>query len=220
VPLPGVVDCLRTLAQRFGTVAIVSGRPVEFLRGRLPVDELALIGQYGLERFIGGAVVVDPLVAPFAASVAAVADAAEAALSDVHVERKGSVAVTLHWREHRDAGPAAQRWAEVAASEHGLSQYPTRMAVELRPPVPVDKGAAVAALCAGRSAALFAGDDHGDLSAFAALARLVGEGSLGRAVRVGVRSAEEPPELVGSTDLAVDGPEGLLVLLSSLAARA
>ena len=35
-------------------VGIVSGRPVEFLRTHLPVPGLALVGQYGLERWVGG----------------------------------------------------------------------------------------------------------------------------------------------------------------------
>ena len=48
-----------------------------------------------------------------------------------------------------------------------------RMAVELRPPVPVDKGTTVAELVdAARRSPVFAGDDAGDLPAFAALARL------------------------------------------------
>ena len=44
------------------------------------------------------------------------------------------------------------------------------MAVELRPPVAIDKGDAVRALVEGFDVGAFAGDDTGDLPAFAALA--------------------------------------------------
>lgn len=42
-------------------------------------------------------------------------------------------------------------------------------------------------------------------------------GRLETAVRIGVRSAEGPPEIVDRSDLVVDGPSGLLPLLVALA---
>ena len=44
------------------------------------------------------------------------------------------------------------------------------MAIELRPPIDVDKGDAANALIAGFDVAAFVGDDTGDLPAFAELA--------------------------------------------------
>jgi trehalose 6-phosphate phosphatase len=137
----------------------------------------------------------------------------------VLVERKDGVAVALHWRQRPEmAGPAAA-WAARAAAAAGLELHPAKMAAELRPPVPVDKGAVVEELCDGLAAAAYAGDDQGDLTAFDALDRLVGQGRLERAVRIVVRSPEEPPELVARSDVRVDGPAGLAVLLAELAAE-
>ena len=215
-PLDGVVDVLAELVARFGRCAIVSGRPVSFLAEALPVKGLDLVGQYGLERMIGDEIMVDERARPFADAIHAVANAAESELGDVFVERKGSVAVTLHWRTCAARGPAAAAWAHEAAMAHGLTEYPTKMAVELRPPVAVDKGNAVEELCAGMNAGLFAGDDHGDLSAFAALARMHAAGVIRDAVRIGVRSAEAPAELIEAADVVVDGPAGLLELLAGL----
>ncbi len=215
-PLDGVVGVLDGLVARFGRVAIVSGRPVSFLRAALPVDGLDLVGQYGLERMVGDEIVVDERARPYADVIATVADAAEAELAGVFVERKGSVAVTVHWRTRAELGPTATDWAHQAAVAYGLTEYPTKMAVELRPPVAVDKGSAVEQLCVGMNAALFAGDDHGDLSAFAALARMQSAGALGHSVRIGVRSAEAPAELVAVADVVVEGPVGLLDLLTGL----
>jgi len=65
---------------------------------------------------------------------------------------------------------------------------------------------------------LFIGDDRGDLAAYAALMRLVENGHLAHAVRVAVRSAECPPEMLAQADLVVDGPPGALDLLDRLLA--
>lgn len=215
VALPGVVEVLARLTEILAVVGVVSGRPVEFLRQALPVPGLELVGQYGLERSDGTGVVVDPRATEFMPAVAAVADRAETELAGVFVERKGTVAVTLHWRAGPTLARSTQEWATAAAANTGLTIYPTKMAVELRPPVPVDKGSAVAELAAGMTAVVFAGDDHGDLAAFDALDLLAATGT--HTVRVAVRSSEEPPELVDRADLTVDGPVGALDLLTRIA---
>jgi trehalose 6-phosphate phosphatase len=126
------------------------------------------------------------------------------------------VSVTLHWRTAPELGDGAQSWAEAAATRHGLHRLPGRMAVELRPPVPVDKGTTVAALARVARVAAFAGDDAGDLPAFAALHDLALAGALDTAITVGVRS-DESPAGIDDQDVVVDGPEGLSVLLGALA---
>jgi len=93
----------------------------------------------------------------------------------------------------------------------------SRMAVELRPPVPVDKGTVTAELVRDAAVAVFAGDDAGDLLAFDVLTRLAESGEVGHAVRIGVRSAEAPPGIFDA-DVLVDGPQGLADVLAALAA--
>lgn len=217
VALPGVAEVIARLTTLVARVGIVSGRPVEFLRHAVPVENLAIVGQYGLERWEGGRVVVDPRAQQYAAPIEAVADAADAELPGVFVERKGTVAVTLHWRTTPGLGDRARAWADVAAPARGLQIYPTKMAVELRPPLPVDKGNGVELLATGMGAALFAGDDHGDLSGFDALDRMTANGTLAEALRVGVRSPEEPAELIARADVLVDGPRGFLAWLTDFA---
>lgn len=215
--LPAARAALARLVPVLGTVAVVSGRPVGFLVDALGLDGLSYVGAYGLERFVDGEVVVDDRVRPWVAAVARAADEADAALPGLLVERKGVVAVTIHWRGRPDRGPEALAWAEAAAPRLGLdAPLRGRMAVELRPPVPVDKGTTVAALARGASVAAFAGDDAGDLPAFAALHELQQAGVLEHAVSIGVASVESPPA-VGDADVVVDGPEGLAALLDALA---
>jgi trehalose 6-phosphate phosphatase len=217
VPLPGATAVLARLAGGVGRVAVVSGRPVEFLRNALPVDGLMLFGQYGVERLEAGGVVADPEAGSWARNVRAAAVEAEAALPGIRVERKGALAVALHWRE----APALEQEAVVLgrrlAASHGLRLEPSRLALELRAPVPIDKGTTTEAVAAGARAALVAGDDRGDVAAFAAVGRLVAEGRLAYGLRVAVVSAETPQELRRVADHEVDGPPGLMALLGALA---
>jgi trehalose 6-phosphate phosphatase len=218
--LPAARDALTGLVGVVATVGVVSGRPVEFLARAIDLPRLTLVGQYGLERMVDGRAVVDARAEPYLDAVAAAADDAERELPDLLVERKAGVAVTVHWRTAPDRESEAVEAADRIARRHGLTVYGTKMARELRPPVPADKGTAVEALLDDAAAACFAGDDRGDLDAFAALERLASAGRIEHAVRIAVGSAEVPAELVVQADLVVDGPGGLVSLLEQLASAA
>jgi trehalose 6-phosphate phosphatase len=100
----------------------------------------------------------------------------------------------------------------------GLTTHWGRKVLEIRPPVPVDKGQAIDELV-GRSrvrTALYAGDDATDLDAFAALERLRDGGELDAIVRVGVESEEGPAAIVERADLVVGGTDGVMLVLDAL----
>jgi trehalose 6-phosphate phosphatase len=124
-------------------------------------------------------------------------------------------AVAVHLRRVADpgrwAGPADEAATRIAA-RHDLEVVPGKMVWELRPQVRSDKGDAVRRVVAesGARALVVAGDDLGDLPAFAAVAEL------GDGLRVVARSAEVPPALLEAADLVVDGPEGVRELLEHL----
>jgi trehalose 6-phosphate phosphatase len=216
-PLPGAVDVVERLVAGLGRVAIVSGRPLSYLTRSVPIDGLAYAGLYGMERSIGGEHAVDPRVRPYLVAVAAATAELEELLPSELIEPKAGISVTLHWR------PAPERAGEIlavaheVATRHGLAELQTRYAIELRPPVDIDKADPTRSFVDGFDTAAFAGDDYGDLPAFAELARLVHDGRLERAIRIGVHSTEAPPELVDAVDVIVDGPPGLLALLARVA---
>ncbi|HYU40054.1 MAG TPA: trehalose-phosphatase [Acidimicrobiia bacterium] len=216
--LPAARAALAALVGKVARVGVVSGRPVEVLARAIDLPDVTLVGQYGLERLVDGRVVIDPRVEPYLPAVAAAADDAERELPGLFVERKAGIAVTVHWRTAPDREADAIAAVDRIARRRGLSVYATRMARELRPPIPVDKGTAVETLLDGIAAACFAGDDRGDLPAFAALERAVAEHRLRHAVRIAVGSKEAPPELIAEADVVVDGPGGLVTLLDELAA--
>ncbi|MGH9078242.1 MAG: trehalose-phosphatase [Acidimicrobiales bacterium] len=215
--LPGVIEVLAALVGRYALVAVVSGRPLAFLQERLAgAGGLALTGLYGLERSWGPAVDVHPDAERWRPLVARVAEAAgRGAPAGVGVEHKG-LAVTLHVRTAPGHAGWVARFAEEQAGLTGLEVHRGRLAVELRPPVAIDKGTVVAALAAGWQAVCYLGDDWADLEAFSGLAALRAGGVA--TVAVAVSSPEAPPELLAGADLVVDGPAGALDLLRALAA--
>ncbi|MGO4754686.1 trehalose-phosphatase, partial [Streptomyces sp. 2MCAF27] len=101
------------------------------------------------------------------------------------------------------------------AERHGLIVEPGRLVLELRPPG-MDKGVALTEYVreTGATAVLYAGDDLGDLAAFAAVERLRSQGVPGVLVCSG---STEVTELAQRADLVVDGPAGVVDLLTSLA---
>jgi trehalose 6-phosphate phosphatase len=219
VALPEAIAVLGMLVGRLARVGIVSGRPVEFLASRLPVPGLLFSGLYGMEALADGKRVVDPRALPFAAAVASAADEADARLPGVIVERKGGVSVTVHWRTAPDRAQEVLDIAAELARRHGLAEWHSRFAVELRPPVAIDKGTVIDDLIEGFGVGAFAGDDTGDLAAFAALGRAAADGRLTRAVRIGVQSPEMPEALPAAVDVLVDGPAGLIEMLRAVAQR-
>jgi trehalose 6-phosphate phosphatase len=220
-PLPGVVELLGPLADRYAAVALISGRPATYLASHAAAPGVRYLGMYGLEEIVEGRVLVDPRMEAARPGVAActrdlAADPAVTA-SGAHLEDKRyAVAVHLRRVPHPDrwAGPIAEA-AERVADAHDLEVVPGKMVWELRPRVRSDKGDAVRRVVAesGAGAVLVAGDDLGDLPAFAVAAKLGGGG-----LRVAVRSAEAPAELLDGADLVVDGPEGVRDLLEHLLA--
>ena len=92
--------------------------------------------------------------------------------------------------------------------------------LEVRPPVPVDKGQAVDELLRRANditSALYAGDDATDLDAWDALDRALEDGRLTTRVRVGVASDEGPGAIRERADLVVDGINGFAEALELLA---
>lgn len=226
-PLPEVVDLLHRLAERYRTVAVISGRPAAFLVHHLELAErrdgharpghgLLAVGLYGLERADGAEVTTDPRVLEWVGVVDEVADLADRqAPPGVIVERKG-FSLTLHYRTAPEAAGWAGGWAAAQAARTGLHLHPARMSEELRPPLPVDKGTVVADLAAALDATCFVGDDIGDLPAFAALDAVARARPATVTLKVAVASDEAPPELLAAADVVVDGPRGAAGLLGRL----
>lgn len=219
---PGAADALARLAGVVGTVAIITGRPaagaVSF-GGFAVVPGLIILGHYGAERWQAGRITAAPVPEGVATArralpgVLAAADAPEG----TRIEDKGN-AMAVHTRQTADPGGALAQLTEplaALAARTGLAIEPGRYVLELRPPG-TDKGTALLDLVGERTArsVLFCGDDLGDLPAFAAVRELRADGIPG--CTVCSRSPESAP-VAAAADMAVDGPAGVVALLSALA---
>ncbi|HEY2214132.1 MAG TPA: trehalose-phosphatase [Acidimicrobiales bacterium] len=213
-PLPEVPDLLVGLAERFGLVAVISGRPVAFLNEVLRQPRgVRLVGLYGLE-WIGsdGERAVLPEAEPWEAVVSEVTRvAAEQAPAGVYVEPKG-LTVTLHWRHAPEHRPWVERFVEGQVTERGLVPHGSKYSLELGPPLQVDKGTVATSLVKGMTAAAAFGDDFGDLPVFRALGQLSGVS----VARVAVAHGESPREVAAEADVVVGSAAEAVRLLQSM----
>ncbi len=206
---------LERLAGRYALVACVTGRPAAEARRLVPVESVAISGNHGLEIWRDGAVHLAPQAARHYDAVrrGLVLVENDGLLPELgcHVEDKG-ITFSVHFRNSPRSDHAA-RYLEAQIvpqlERDGLVASFGRMVLEVRPPVPLDKGSAVKRL-RGRKRLdhlLFAGDDRADLDAFREAT-----------IRVAVRSAEAPPELLAAADAVLDGTTAVFELLEHLAA--
>ena len=224
---------LAALAAKVRAVAIVTGRPARQVvaLGRLdevadrvpPGAQLLVRGQYGQERWDSTTRAFT--TPPVPAGLAALADELPGLLAagdaaDAFVEEKG-LALAVHTRRLPDAAEAFARLEPRladAAERHGLALEPGKLVLELRAPG-MHKGRALRDVVASTAAGgvLFGGDDLGDLEAFEAARALREQGLPTLLVCSG---STEEQALVEISDVVVDGPAGVLDLLSRFAADA
>jgi trehalose 6-phosphate phosphatase len=213
-----VAATLARLATGLGLLAVLSGRPVEFLAGRVRVSGVRLLGSYGIEQIWDGARRIDPEAKKWLGPVQEASRALRdllAASPGIRVEEK-SVSVAVHWRQAPDRAAAADEVRRVTAriaAETGLRLEPGKLVEELRPPLDVDKGSAISALVASEKLATiaYAGDDLGDIPALLAV-REAGGYAL-----VVDHGAETDRRLLKLADQTCDGTEGFAVWLADLA---
>jgi trehalose 6-phosphate phosphatase len=205
--LPEFRPTLVRIARRLDVVAVISGRPSGQVRDLVEADGVVIVGTHGLED-----------ERPMLAEVLGEIEAAAAAVG-AWVEPKGAAAA-VHFRGLEDPEGAetasAERLAVIAAT-HDLELVPGKRILELTPAGRPRKGGAVERIARerGLEGVLFAGDDVGDLDAFAALGRLRAAGLW--TCGVAARGPDAPPEVEAAADLVVDGPRGMASLLASIA---
>jgi len=212
------------IAKTYGVVACVSGRRASDARRIVALGSIAYLGSHGSEILRPGTIApeLDPELQAWTRRVqefTAHAFTEELHRLRVRVEDKEAIAA-FHWRGAPDeeAAEEAVRRVAAAAEAQGLAIHWGRKVLEIRPPVRIDKGAGLVALLRDTelAAAVFVGDDATDLDAFRGLTQLQELGALGYALRIGVRSGEEPSALEAEADAMVEGTDGVRRLLTAL----
>ncbi|MFB0618709.1 trehalose-phosphatase [Streptomyces sp. AGS-58] len=226
---PGAVPALAALAPEVASIAVITGRPPEVAVryggfADVPgLEHLTVLGHYGAERWEAatGKVTAPPPHPGVAAARAELPGLLERAGAGqgTWIEEKGR-ALAVHTRRAADpqaAFEALRGPLAGLATRHGLIVEPGRLVLELRPPG-MDKGVALLdhARATRAGCVVYAGDDLGDLPAFAAVDELRAAGTPGLLVCSG---STEVTELADRADLVVAGPEGVVELLRALATQ-
>ena len=216
----GTAEVIADLAGAFAVVALVSGRPVQFLAERAEVPGVALLGAYGVETQRDGQRHVLPEVEPFRATVAQASAQlhrrfdGSPGTEGIRVEDKG-LAVAVHWRQATDE-PVARHLVQDAIAElvasTGLHREPGKLVEELRPPVHEDKGTAVRRLIqqGALERVAYAGDDLGDVPALLAVTELGGH------ALVVAHGPETSPAVTAAAHVVFDGVEDFAAWLRAL----
>lgn len=214
---PSAAELLPDLARRY-PMCVMSGRRAADVAALVGLPHIHYVGVFGME-WMEEEPCIDPVVLPHLPTLDRARGELNAALPDlpgVTLEDK-LLSVSLHFREVPDQEDRAVELAEGLAVNLGLKVGRGRKTVELRPPVDIDKGTVLIRLAAAwkLKRALYAGDDLTDVDAFRGLRYLMKEGGFD-GTAIAVLSPETPIELEAVADVTVEGPEGLLDLLSRL----
>ncbi|MFL6022233.1 MAG: trehalose-phosphatase [Marmoricola sp.] len=229
---PDAAQVLDALAAQVRGIAVITGRPARQVLALGGLDEvgdaiaehdreLVVLGQYGNERWTSfERRVVTPKPPPGLSGLIRELPRLlrEAGAPGAWIEEKG-LAVAVHTRRLDDPAAAFDRLLPVlteAARARKLAVEPGRMVIEIRAGG-MDKGRALSSLVSEleASAVVFVGDDLGDVPAFEAALKVRAAGFPALLVCSGSDERQALREIV---DVVVDGPDGVMAFLGTLAA--
>jgi trehalose 6-phosphate phosphatase len=209
-PVSSVLGVLEDLSDAVGRVAIVSARPVGFLRPRLAsLTHVDLYGLYGLEVWHDGQVVTEPDALPWVPAMADLAERAGAELPDAILVEYKRLSVALHYRTAPHLADTVERWAAKQAERLGLNVQAGRMVVELKPPIDQDKGMVISGSLPDACCAWYFGDDMSDIKAFDALRAREAVDPDFFGMCVAVANPETGAEVSNAADLTLESPEAV-----------
>jgi trehalose 6-phosphate phosphatase len=214
-PVPAVLGVLDDLAARVARVAIVSARPVSFLRSRFEsLAHVDLYGLYGLEVWHDGEVVTEPAALPWVPAMADLAERAGAELPDAVLVEYKRLSVALHYRTAPQLAGKVERWGHEQAERMGLRVQAGRMVSELKPPVDQDKGMVISEGIRNAGCAWYFGDDMSDIKAFDALRAREAVDPAFFGMCVAVANPETGAEVSSAADLTLPSPEAVADFLA------
>lgn len=222
---PEISRLIRMLAHAYLAVTVVSGRPATGAKRIVGNADLAYIGNHGFETMLPGhAVVVSEEARE---SIPKIRDLVEYCRKDEDMAESGiwledkTATMSFHFRRAADPDESAAFIRErffPMIDKLGLAISEGRKVIEVRPPVPINKGVAVGQLLDRLDCrqAIYIGDDTTDIDALRELRkRKRRKNSV--MISVGVISSEMPAELPKYSDLLVDRISGVEMALQILA---
>jgi trehalose 6-phosphate phosphatase len=201
---------LKVLCNHLALVAAISGRPVDQVRDMIGVRGMVYIGNHGLERWTGNHTELSNNTRDYLGVVKSVIKELTplCSMAGVSIENKG-VTVTIHYRLSPEPQVVER---EILDSVKALAQAKDlrvimgKMAINLLPPVEIDKGSATLDLIKEYSlqGGLYLGDDLTDLDAFRALHTASRDLNF-YGLAISIISPEMPQKLAAEADFTLNG---------------
>ncbi len=222
---PGAADALARVAAGVDAAGIITGRAVPDVANMVPIDDLIVVGNHGLEWWERGNSHDHPAGTEAIAAVErAIADtqAAAKALVDTSamIWENKRLSGTVHFRNVDD--PASVEDAllpivEQVAEANNLRFTGGKMIFEFRPRAQVSKGTALSELVSryGLRSVVFVGDDVTDVDGFRSLAELRQDGL--STLAVGVVTPDSHPDVARYADVIVGSVAEFVDVLNAVA---
>jgi len=201
---------LDKLCKRLALVAAISGRQASEVHSMLRITGMVYIGNHGLERWSGGHNELHQDARDYVAMIASATGELAPLLSidGVSIENKG-VTATIHYRlcpEPQLAEAKILKAVQALSQAGSLRVVKNRMAIDLLPPLAINKGTATQDLIREYhlQGGIYLGDARTDIDAFQAIHAAEHDADF-RGFAIAVTSREMPAELVATADFTLDG---------------
>jgi trehalose 6-phosphate phosphatase len=208
-------DALRRLTRLLDVVCLLTGRPADDAWRMVGVDDAIYAGNHGAERWYRGELLRPPGIERYQGRLARAAGMLRGLLANtpaISFEDKG-IGFAIHYRRDPAIGPEVLEAAARVCRGLGLEVLMRTAHVEVRAPVPADKGTALTEIARrhGLAGLVVIGDDPVDAPAFAAArSHALDTGADVVVVTVG-------DQVRGYGDLSLDDPAGTCRLLDAVA---
>ena len=201
---------LALLCQQIALVAVISGRPAAEVKEMINIGGMVYIGNHGLEQLIGDHLELTQDAGSYLTAVKSAVEELSPLLpiEGIIIENKG-VTATIHYR--RCPNPELAEKQILAAVQNSrearkLQVMPGRMAINLLPPITVNKGTATLNLIREHNLhrGIYLGDDVTDIDAFRVIHGSPGDLAF-QGLAIAVTSEETPETLTEEADFTLRG---------------
>jgi len=201
---------LSILRHRLALVAAISGRPAVEVKNMVGIDGIVYVGNHGMERWAEGHSEFTKEARNYSKLIKAAIKELTPLLSTkgIRIEDKG-ITATIHYRLCPDPQSAER---DILTAVKNLPQAGSlrimqeRMAIDLLPPVEVNKGTTTLKLIQEYNlhGGIYLGDDITDIDAFRTMHTASRDLNF-QGFAIGITSQEMPETLVAEADFTLNG---------------
>ena len=215
---PACVGPLSSLATKLSLVAVISGRSVYDLKGKVGLEDLVYVGNHGAEYLVGEQLTLAPGAGRRRAQLhTAVGHLRSIADGPGLIWQDKGLSASVHYRRAPNPEQARRTLAtalETLPDEGCLEIFWGKLVLELRPATGLTKGYALGKLARERrlSAVIYLGDDTTDVDALRSLKELAAGGEV-LTLGIAVLHDDTPEALLEAADYSLVGVGGVRDLL-------